>query len=170
MNGNCYKSGEKKLRAWQYFFSKSKRYFVPLKKSDNRILFFVFDKTLLEEVCSDEKILAYLRTKGYSTDKGFNAILAELLNRLASQNQFPHEVGIFLGYPLADVIGFENDSSAFKYSGFWKVYGDLDSAERQMELYKSCSDFCMKWVAGGLSVPSAAKKYNHLRRRKLWQK
>ncbi len=162
MNSKCFSSGKEKLRAWRPFFSKSKRYFVPLKKSEGRILFFVFDKNLLEKICRDSRNLTYLKSKGYQVEKGFNLILSQLLHRLACQKDFPHEVGLFLGYPLTDVIGFEENSSACKYSGFWKVYGDEQGALRKMNLYKTCSEFCMKWVGAGLSVPVSVQKYKGL--------
>ena len=91
--------------------------------------------------------------KGYPVQRGFGAVLAELLHRLVLRADFPHEVGLFLGYPLEDVQGFEADSRAFKYAGTWKVYGDPAEAARRMALYKSCSDTCMGWVCGGMSVP-----------------
>ncbi|WP_191013428.1 DUF3793 family protein [Treponema zioleckii] len=166
MNSTCYDSGIHKLRDWQSEFSKSKKYFVPLKKSEKRILFFVFDKNLLEKVCSDSSNLAYLKSKGYEVHKGFNVILSELLHRLAWQKKFPHEVGLFLGYPLVDVVGFEKNSSECKFAGFWKVYGDKKSAVEQMNLYKKCSDICMKWIDDGLSVPLSIKKFGGLK----WQK
>ena len=103
---------------------------------------------------------AYLLAKGYPVQKGFSAVLSELLHRLAVKEDFPHEVGLFLGYPLEDVVGFENFGAArFKYSGFWKVYGDKENAIRLMNLYKSCTETCMKLLASGLSVPLAAKNY-----------
>ena len=33
-------------------------------------------------------------------------LLAQLAERLCCEQDFPHEIGVFLGYPLADVIGF----------------------------------------------------------------
>ena len=143
-------------------FQKKKKYFVPLKKSDGRFLFFVYDKTLLEKVCSIQPNADYLASKGYPVKKGFNAILSELLHRLAGDESFPHEVGLFLGYPLEDVIGFESKSAeGFKYSGIWKVYGDKEQAMHAMNLYKSCTQTCMKLLWTGLSVPLVTEKYNH---------
>ena len=90
-------------------------------------------------------------------------MLSELLKRLAISKDFPHEVGLFLGYPLEDVAGFERQGAAgFKYSGFWKVYGDTENALRLMNEYKSCTEICMKWLWRGLSVPLAVKKYKSI--------
>ncbi|MBR1403090.1 MAG: DUF3793 family protein [Treponema sp.] len=161
MDAECFLEGRTRLLKWQCDFCKAKRYFVPLKKDDRRFLFFVYDRDLLENVISDAENARYLESKGYSFEKGLNGILCELLHRLMYQKEFPHEVGLFLGYPLEDVLGFERDRFACKFSGFWKVYGNEAEAERKMNLYKSCSELCMKWLDEGLSVPVVAKKYSH---------
>ncbi len=162
MNPAIFSSGKEKLQQWQSHFSKNKRYFVSLKKEDGRVLFFVYDQTLLKAVLSDMRNAAYLKAKGYPVEKGFQAVLALLLHRLANYKDFPHEVGLFLGYPLEDVIGFESQkASGFQYAGFWKVYGDIEEARRQMKRYKSCSETCMQWLESGLSVPQSADKYIH---------
>ena len=84
------------------------------------------------------------------------------MHRLSANAIFPHEVGLFLGYPLEDVIGFETHGARdFKYSGTWKVYGDKETAIRRMNLYKKCSETCMKLLASGLSVPLVTKKYTY---------
>ncbi len=159
MDGECFLRGKERFSQWRREFSKANRYFVPIKKSDGRILFFVFDKNLLQKVFMDKRNLNYLKKKGYAVEKGFSSILNELICRLRCDDDFPHEVGLFLGYPLCDVIGFELNRTGFKYSGFWKVYGNLEEAERKMKLYKTCSEICMKWLNLGLSVPNTAKKY-----------
>lgn len=160
MDSQKYASGSEKLNQWQKYFSKDKKFFVALKKSDGRFLFFVYDKKLLEKICKNSRIREYLASKNYPVQKGFPSILAELLHRLAFNHDFPHEVGIFLGYPLEDVLGFEmQKASGFKFSGTWKVYGDKETAIRRMNLYKNCTETCMKLLGEGLSVPSAAKKY-----------
>ncbi|MBQ0051221.1 MAG: DUF3793 family protein [Treponema sp.] len=159
LNSDLYIHEKPRLLKWQKDFSKKNRHFVSLKKEDNRILMFIFDKKLLEKVIDSEENSIYLKTKGYHPELGFSFVLAELLHKLAFYQQFPHEIGLFLGYPLQDVIGFEKNSSAYKYSGFWKVYGNLEEAEIKMRLYKTCSEKCMKWLNLGMSVPMAARKY-----------
>jgi hypothetical protein len=94
-------------------------------------------------------------------ESGFYAVLSELLHRLAGEGMFPHEVGIFLGYPLEDVKAFEVMSGrACRYSGFWKVYSDVDTAQKQMEIYKSCCARCRELVRNGMEVPAAAQIYS----------
>ena len=71
MNGENYLAGLRKLRSWQPDFSKRKIFFVPLKKSESRFLFFVYDKNLLERVCKIPENRNYLLYKNYPINKGF---------------------------------------------------------------------------------------------------
>lgn len=51
------------------------------------------------------------------------------------QIDFPHEMGLILGYPVEDVRGFiENNGQNYLYSGYWKVYENL---KEKLELFKS---------------------------------
>ncbi len=53
---------------------------------------------------------------------------------------FPHEIGLFLGYPSEDVLGFiRNRAGNSKMTGAWKVYGDKEKAERIFEKYRKCT-------------------------------
>lgn len=160
MSGELFADGFDRLQEWKAQFSKEKTYFVPVKKNDGRFLIFVYNRTLLEKICAGGENRAYLLSKGYPLDKGLDGVLAELLHRLAMSEDFPHEVGLFLGYPLEDVTGFEKCGARdFKYSGIWKVYGNAERAIQRMQLYRSCTETCMKLLASGLSVPLATKKY-----------
>ena len=162
MAGENYYSGLEKLRLWQGDFSRRSVFFVPLKKEEGRFLFFVYDRILLERLCRNPENAEYLLSKGYPVQKGFGAVLSHLLHRLALSAEFPHEVGLFLGYPLEDVSGFElYGARNCKYSGFWKVYGNKEKALRLMKKYKTCTDICMKLLAGGLSVPLVARRYKN---------
>lgn len=162
MDSKSFEKERKKILGWQNDFAKSRRYFVQVKKEDERCLVFVFDRNLLEKIITDEKNKSYLISKGYSDKNGLNGILCELFHRLAFEVDFPHEVGLFLGYPLEDVVGFEKDRSGYKYSGIWKVYGNRAEAEKKMQLYRTCSELCMKWLGKGLSVPMVARKYEKI--------
>ncbi|HAU87984.1 MAG TPA: hypothetical protein DCW90_21655 [Lachnospiraceae bacterium] len=58
-------------------------------------------------------------------------------------SDFPHEVGLFLGYPVWDVKGFiEHKGQQYKLCGYWKVYDDVPGALCKFEEYdwiKKCA-------------------------------
>ena len=80
-----------------------------------------------------------LKSCGYA-ELELSAMLENLSRRLNKRAEFPHEIGLFLGYPLADVKGFiENKGAGCKLVGFWKVYGDAVAAEKKFSQFKKCS-------------------------------
>ena len=75
--------------------------------------------------------------------------VTRLMKLLREGGEFPHEIGLFLGYPPEDVEGFIENSHECKMSGFWKVYGDVHSAELLFEKYKKCMKvYCEQWKNG----------------------
>ena len=87
-----------------------------------------------------------------------NEALARLSERLCSQEGFPHEIGIFLGYPLEDVKGFiENSGRHFKICGQWKVYSDTKRAEKLFAKYAECSDRFCACLSQGQSIEDLVK-------------
>jgi hypothetical protein len=72
----------------------------------------------------------YLRSLSYPAGPGLEGFLSFLKKRFAEPG-FPHEVGIFLGYPLEDVINFSaGKPSPYACRGYWKVYHRPEKAER----------------------------------------
>ena len=68
-----------------------------------------------------------------------------LMRRLKESGSFPHEIGVFLGYPPEDVAGFiEHRGQGCKSVGAWKVYGDAEAAEKTFVRYKKCTDIYLK--------------------------
>lgn len=73
----------------------------------------------------------FLQRLGYPIASGLDDCLGCLENRFKALDNFPHEVGIFLGYPLPDVIGFMTGCCVPCQSrGYWKVFQRLEKAER----------------------------------------
>lgn len=66
--------------------------------------------------------------------------MVELVRRLNRGEDFPHEIGLFLGYPAEDVSGFiRHGARCAKCVGTWKVYGDEESARKKFALYQKCT-------------------------------
>ena len=76
-----------------------------------------------------------------------------LKSRIGENNEFPHEIGIFLDYPLGDVIGFIlNEGRNFKCVGCWKVYCDECACQKTFAKYKKCRDVYVRLWQQGRSV------------------
>lgn len=93
------------LYRWNREFSRKGLRAVLLKRFTGSALIYVYRRSQLERDLKENGAKQLLETYGYqSTDPEY--ALNRLAGRLTSEGEFPHEIGLFLGYPLEDVQGF----------------------------------------------------------------
>lgn len=130
---------------------------LPLRRENGRALIYLYRPKRLAQDLKDAQAAALLEPIGYPCGCPERCIAA-LVHRLKEQSAFPHEIGLFLGYPPEDVRGYiENRALHCKCVGCWKVYGDEAAARRQFAAYKSCTaNYCRRRASGasleGLTV------------------
>ena len=122
---------------------------LPLRFHKGKVLIYLYRPLQLENDLTNHLASDLLRQCGYSLKNG-NYCIVELIGKLNSTSDFPHEIGLFLGYPPEDVDGFMNRSPLdFKYCGIWKVYGDVDKAKQIFDTYRRCSEnYKHRWSIG----------------------
>jgi len=83
-----------------------------------------YNNKLLDSTLLDLRNLVFLKKLGYGEEYSLDNYLGHLINKI-EEDSIPHEIGVFLGYPLKDVIGFMGHPSLklTKING-WNVYGD----------------------------------------------
>lgn len=97
-------------------------------------------------------VIDFLRNLGYRKI-GHSDIVSRLKERLGEQTGFPHEIGLFLGYPLEDVIGFiENSGKNSRCSGCWKAYRNEGEAAKLFYRYRKCKEVYQKMFTEGCSI------------------
>ena len=70
-------------------------------------------------------IRSLLHKAGYEADASCDSLLEELCRRIGKNDSFPHEIGLFIGYPAKDVAAFMGlVKLPFACQGPWKIYGD----------------------------------------------
>lgn len=151
------------FRYWKNLLKKQNLSLVAFESSSGRWVIFAYNFIWLRQILSDSVIQAYLRGKEYSNPMHTLQTIKDLLDRLKKKSGFPHEIGIFLGYPFEDVIHFEeNQGRNCKYCGYWKSYCNPEEAKRCCNQYKCCSQMCKQWFEEGLSVPQIINKYKEV--------
>lgn len=121
-------------------------------------LLYVYRPKLLEARLRDPEVREFLTRYGYAV-RGCTSTLAELFDRFLHCPMMPPEVGIFLDYPVEDVRGYiENEGKCSRCIGCWKVYGDVEAAERRFTRYKRCRDVFSRRLADGCSLVSLTVK------------
>lgn len=118
----------------------------------NSALIYVYRKSKLEEILNRPEIREFLSGYGYT---GFSTAesISRLKESIAKNGNFPHEIGIFLGYPLGDVTGFiENKGCNSKYTGYWKVYCNENETLKLFEQYSKCKKIYSQLFSQGRSL------------------
>ncbi len=101
----------------------------------------------------------FLSEYGYAAELSPAAKIARLKSRLVKCGEFPHEIGIFLGYPVGDVRGFiSNGGRNYKACGTWKVYGDGERAAGLFERYRRCTEYFCSMIERGARIAQLAER------------
>lgn len=140
------------MRCWNRMLTKKGVRAVPLQFRDGRALIYVYRPERLRMDFRHSTSEQLLRERGYCKEK-LGSCVVHLKRRLQEYEKFPHEIGLFLGYPPEDVNGFIiNRGGGYKWVGNWKVYGDAEAAKKTCEKYKKCTDTYRSMFASGKTI------------------
>lgn len=115
--------------------------FMPLRFKDRKVLIYAYRPSRLLPDVQSKEAEELLSQRGYCT-QNCGSCLARLIKRLGEGDEFPHEIGLFLGYPVDDVKGFiENYACGAKCVGCWKVYSDEKKRKSSLSDIKNAPEF-----------------------------
>ena len=121
---------------------------LPLRIREYSALVYLYRPSRLKKDLEDPAAIKILQDHGYSC---YGKCLPKLIERIRASEEFPHEIGLFLGYPPEDVQGFL-DHRPCKCCGCWKVYGDENKAKKTFDLYKKCERVYCQQLARGIDI------------------
>ena len=136
--------------------------------SRNRFIYFIYKDKNLMKILNRAKVKAYLKSQGY--EECFNptlnikGVLLKLTQRLVEsinkKEDFPHEIGIFMGYPIEDVISFvKYGGHNYELSGYWKVYHRKEVALRVFKQYDLARYTAVNHIRNGGSLSQIKPLY-----------
>lgn len=92
---------------------------------------------------------------GYNSNEMAQCI-EKLKQRVAESSCFPHDIGIFGGYPLEDVSGFiQNGGENCESCGEWKVYCNKEDKDRlfqKFQKFQKCREVYMRVFCEGRTI------------------
>lgn len=114
---------------------------------------YVYRGKWVSGILSDAANVRFLQSLGYEPSC-VEEMVAQLARRLCQAEGFAHEVGLFIGYPLRDVVGFiENRGKNYTCCGCYKCYGDPEEAQRHFACYRSCTAiYCRRYREGATII------------------
>ena len=144
------------MRYWNSLLKEKGIRVIPLKYKDGTALIYFYRIAKLSEDLKEQTARQILEERGYEISVPERCI-SKLMKRLVECDEFPHEIGLFLGYPPEDVCGFiENGARNCKCVGCWKVYGDEQKARDTFARYEKCTNAYSKQLAKGVSIDRLA--------------
>lgn len=104
-----------------------------LQFQDRNLIMF-FHPQRLPEFLTRHENFTFLKTLGYQSRFDLAAYFELLRKRFT--NSIPHEIGIFLGIPAADVRSFiQNRGKNYLFNQYWKVYHNPGQARSTFNAY-----------------------------------
>ena len=136
-------------------------FFTPLCVFRNRAQILIYRKDLLHAHCSKPEICDALRSFGYCPESGLKAIITRLKERMEvfssehvyGKRIFPHEIGLFLGYPVDDVFQYvRTGGKNCLFCGYWKVYSNPERALQVFHQYTECKERFALQIKRGMTL------------------
>lgn len=100
-------------------------------------MIYLYRSSWMDRILEQPAIQEFLHRMGYQPGTT-SSLLEQLSRRFCLEQEYPHEIGVFLGYPLEDVLGFmEHRGRNFTCCGLWKCYGDPSAAQARFARYRA---------------------------------
>lgn len=134
--------GRNPFEMWQSFgqelLADSSLSAMVMLEMESALLVYLYEPGKLRQYLTAPNHRDFLDRIGYPPGEDCEEALTVLAGRM-DRDRFPHEVGLFLGYPLKDVKGFMGLSpTPFSCQGPWKIYGDPRPSLALVERHRAC--------------------------------
>ena len=128
----------------------------------------IYERSSLTAYLSRRANRQFLKKSGYmcvwdgadalNLDLALDQLAARYMRCLLLEENFPHEIGLFLGYPLGDVGGFlRHGGKNYLFSGYWKVYTKPDRTRALFRKFDMVTEEMVCSLAGGTPFTAALK-------------
>ena len=156
----------KSLRELSVVLKKTELSFRILYPGRERLVILIYRDASLREYLAREEVVAFIYKCGYETSdisKIFPVFVKRYMRYMELKQDFPHELGLFLGYPIEDVEGFiKENGKNYLYSGYWKVYKDTELKIRLFKDYERVQTEIVRLLYEGLDIMDIITNYSNI--------
>ena len=136
--------------------------FIVLQTTSQALLLFCYNHSYLDQHLSHAGIRTLLHKAGYDKTASSKSLVAELCRRIENNGSFPHEIGLFIGYPAKDVAAFMGlVNLPFTCQGPWKIFGDPVRSLALAEKHRCCRQRMGAILATGNRTSLELHSSNH---------
>jgi len=156
----------KNLKELSAVLKKTELSFRILYPGRERLVILIYREAKLREYLAREEVMAFIYKCGYETSdisKIFPVFVKRYMRYMELKQNFPHELGLFLGYPIEDVEGFiKENGKNYLYSGYWKVYKDTELKIRLFKDYERVQTEIVRLLYEGLDIMDIITNYSNI--------
>ena len=156
----------KNLKELSAVLKKTELSFRILYPGRERLVILIYREAELREYLERDEVREFIYSCGYETfdiSKIFPMFVKRYMRYMELKQDFPHELGLLLGYPIEDVEGFiENHGKNFLHSGYWKVYKDAELKIRLFKNYERVQTEIVRLLYEGLGITDIITNYSNI--------
>lgn len=153
---SCFK---RQLLAIQKVLWEKQMEMMVIPSKNNKALIYLYCENKLKQSL-DQPLAQHILCQNNYQMGNVSFLVEQLRRRMVTQAEFPHEIGLFLGYPPEDVQGFiRHKGLHYKMLGHWKVYENVEQAKRIFEKYRLCEKHCEECIKKNISFSLLVKQF-----------
>ncbi len=142
-----------------------------LMESDHKTTLLLYKEKELKEYLRDRKVNHFFKELNYK-EFDLSKLLVHFQKRYERYKtlgeEFPHEMGLLLGYPIEDVNGFiEHEGKNFLHSGYWKVYENLPEKLHLFQRYERAKKNAIQLIYNGLGIRDIIENVNEIQQGRI---
>jgi len=134
-----------------------------LRNSKEKIAILLFNEKKLTSYLKEERVVKLLGEMGYHGNSLYDIlpVFRERYKKYMSDKiQFPHEMGVLMGYPIEDVEGFiRYNGRNSMLTGYWKVYENISAKEQLFRKFEIVKETMLQLIFFGVGIKDIIEIY-----------
>lgn len=127
-----------------------------LLETEYKMTVLLYHRRSLENYLNQPGVIELLKKAGYQRFS-LEMVLVEFRERyqqyMGNKKDFPHEMGLLLGYPVEDVDGFiRHKGNHSLCTGYWKVYENQERKLKLFESFENAKESLIQLLSYGVSM------------------
>lgn len=155
-----------KLKELSAILKKTTLSFRVIYPGRERLVILVYREEELRKYLVSEEVEGFISGLGYKTSdisEMFPIFVRRYIRYMEIKKDFPHELGLFLGYPVEDVEGFiRHNGKNYLYSGYWKVYKDAETKIKLFKNYEKVQTEIVRMLYEGIDIICIIAYYSNI--------
>lgn len=132
--------------------------------TEERVVMLLYRSQDLIDYLGDRDIRNFLMERRYPLVRLEDTLLVfrrRYQKYCMGSGEFPHELGLLLGYPIEDVKGFiRHKGKDHIYAGCWKVYADSPAKRELFQMFELAKEMLVQLLGNGVEIRDIIESFS----------